>query len=165
MTKADRGDVSDDALLPFVDAWSVDIDAPPRVVWDTVLRSVPGARPGLGLRAWAAVWKADPAESNGLASHVLGAERPGFVVAEVVPPATYALAGRHRFARYQLVFRIGQRGVGQSRLTAETFASFPGTGGRLYRTLLMTAKSHAIVMWTIMRVLRRRAERTARRQG
>ena len=35
MTKADREDVSDDALLPFVDAWSIDIEAPPRVVWAT----------------------------------------------------------------------------------------------------------------------------------
>lgn len=157
--------MSDDALLPFVDAWSIDIDAPPQVVWETVLASAPGARPGVGLRAWAAVWRADPAESNGLASHVLGAERPGFAVVEVVPPATYALAGRHRFARYQVVFRIAARGAGQSRLTAETFASFPGAGGRLYRTILITAKSHALVMWTIVRVLRRRAERSSRRQG
>jgi hypothetical protein len=164
MTKADREDVSDDALLPFVDAWTIDIEAPPRVVWDTLLASVPGARSGLGLRAWAALWGADPAESNGLASHVLGAERPGFVVAEVVPTTTYALAGRHRFARYQVAFGITQRGAGYSRLTAETFASFPGMGGRLYRALVISAKSHALVMWVIMRVLRRRAERSARRQ-
>lgn len=154
-----------DALLPFVDAWSVDIAAPPRVVWETLLASVPGARPGIGLRVWAMAWGADPADSNGLASHVLGAERPGFAVVEVVPPATYALAGRHRFARYQLAFRIDQRGGTQSRLTAETFASFPGMGGRLYRVLLIDAKSHALVMWIVTRLLRRRAEVVARHQG
>lgn len=148
-----------------MDAWSIDIEAPPLVVWEALLASVPGSRPGVGLRAWALVWRADPAASNGLASHVLGAERPGFAVCEVVPPATYALAGRHRFARYQFVFRIGQRGAGQSRLTAETFASFPGTGGRLYRTLLLDAKSHALVMWMTVRLLRRRAEHAARLQG
>lgn len=157
--------MNDAALLPFVDACSVDIEAPPRMVWAALLASVPGARPGLLVRAWAVAWKADPAESNGLASHVLGAERPGFTVAEVVPPATYALAGRHRFARYQVVFRVAQRGGGQSRLTAETFASFPGSGGRLYRMLLITTKSHALTMWIIVRLLRRRAEHLVRRQG
>lgn len=159
------GVVSQDGLLSFIDAYSLDIEAPPRVVWDTLLEWAPGVRPGLLLRAWAALWAADPAESNGLAAHVLGAERPGFTVAEVVPPVTYALAGQHRFARYQLVFRLTQLGGGHTRLTAETFASFPGTAGRLYRTLLMTAKAHALTMWVVMRVLRRRAERAARRQG
>jgi hypothetical protein len=154
--------VSDDALLPFVDAWSVDIEAPPRVVWEVLLASVPGPRPGAVLRAWAAVWRAEPADSNGLAPHVLGAERPGLAVCEVVPASTYALAGRHRFARYQLVFRIGERHDGRSRLTAETFASFPGTSGRLYRTLLLDAKSHAMVMWITLRLLRRRAQHAAR---
>ena len=110
-------------------------------------------------------WESDPAASNGLASHVLGAERPGFAVCEVVPPVTYALAGRHRFATYQLVFRIDQRGPGQSRLTAETFATFPGTAGRLYRMFLMDAKLHALVMWSMVRRIRRRAEATLRRQG
>ncbi len=157
--------MSDDALLPFVDAWSIDIAAHPPVVWAALLASVPGPHAGAVLRAWARVWGADPAESNGLAVHALGAERPGFVVCEVVPPATYALSGRHRFARYQLVFRIEQRGSGESRLTAETFASFPGTGGRLYRTLLIDAKLHALVMWITTRVLRRRAEQAARHQG
>ena len=157
--------MSENALLPFVDAWSIDIEAPAPVVWAALLGSVPGPRAGAGLRAWAFVWGADPADSNGLASHVIGAERPGFAVCEVVPPATYALAGRHRFARYQLVFRIGERGTGQSRLTAETFASFPGTGGRLYRTLLIDAKSHALVMWITLRLLRRRAEHAARLRG
>ena len=154
-----------DALLPFVDAWSVDIDAPASVVWDAVLASAPGTQAGLTRRALAALLGADPAASNGLASHALGAERPGFAVCEVVPPVTYALTGRHRFAVYQLVFRIDKRGPGRSRLTAETFATFPGTAGRLYRMLLMDAKLHALVMWFMVRRVRRRAEATLRRQG
>ncbi|WP_291986555.1 DUF2867 domain-containing protein [Luteitalea sp.] len=157
--------MSGDALLPFVDAWSIDIEAPPRVVWDAVLAFAPGATPSIWLRAFAWLWRARPAASNGLASHVLGAERPGFAVSMVVPPATYALAGRHRFARYQLVFRIGQRGPGQSRLTAETYATFPGTAGRLYRMLLVDARLHGLVMWAMVRLVRRRAEADARRQG
>lgn len=157
--------VDEPALLPFVDAWSIDVAAPPRVVWAAVLAAVPGAHAGGWLRAWAVVWGADPPASNGLGAHVIGAERPGFAVREVVPPSTYALAGRHRFARYQVVFRIGQLQAGRSRLTVETFASFPGAGGRLYRTLLIDAKAHALVMWVTLRVLRRRAELLAAREG
>jgi hypothetical protein len=161
MTKA----VNEEALLPFVDAWSVDIDAPARIVWEAVLASTPGARPGLAPRALALVLGASPADSNGLASHVIGAERPGFAVCEVVVPVTYALSGQHRFSNYQLVLRIDQRGPGQSRLTAETFANFPGPAGRLYRMLLMDFELHALVMWSMVRRIRRRAETLARREG
>ena len=157
--------MSDRALLPFVDAWSVDVEAPARVVWEAVLHGGPRSRDALWTQAFAAVWRTEPRASNGLPPHVIGAERPGFSVSEVVPPATYALAGAHRFARYQLVYRIEQRGGYRSRLTAETFASFPGTGGRLYRTLLIDARLHALVMWTMVRLLRRRAEALARREG
>lgn len=157
--------MSEDVLLPFVDAWSIEIAAPPVAVWDAVLALGPGPRPSFWYRAFASLWQADPAVSNGLASHVLGAERPGFAVCEVVRPATYALAGRHRFARYQLVFRIDQRGPGRSRLTVETFATFPGRAGRLYRMCLMDARLHGLVMWAMVRLVRRRAEADAHREG
>ena len=157
--------MSQRVLLPFVDAWSIDIEAPPRAVWEAVLAMAPSAEPGLARRALARVWGVDPAGSNGLASHVLGAERLGFVVCEVVPPVTYALAGRHRFARYQLVFRISKLGSRRSRLTAETFASFPGRAGRLYRLVLMEGRLHALMMWSTVRRIRGRAERSARREG
>ncbi|WP_396625875.1 SRPBCC family protein [Luteitalea sp.] len=154
--------MTDAVLLPFVDAWSTEISASPRVVWEVVLGMAPGATPSLPYRLWAWAWAADPPASNGLAAHVLGAERPGFAVCEVVPPLTYALAGRHRFARYQVVFRIEQRGAGRSRLTAETYAEFPGWPGRLYRTALLDARLHGVVMWVMVRRVRRRAEALAR---
>ncbi len=156
--------MSDRVLLPFVDAWSVDIEAPPRTVWQVLLESQPPAHAGGWRRALAMALGADPAVANGLGAHVIGAERPGFEVREVVAPATYALAGQHRFARYQLVYRISQRGAHQSRLTAETFASFPGPAGRLYRALVIDARLHALVMWITVRVLRTRAEARARRE-
>lgn len=151
--------MSDHALLPFVDAWSVDVEASPRTVWDTVLDSMPGPYGSLLLRLWAMVWGADPAEANGLASHVLGAERPGLAVCEVVPPATYALTGRHRFARYQVVFRIDQRGATRSRLTAETFADFQGPAGRLYRAVVIGSRAHALAVRATLHLIRIRAER------
>lgn len=132
--------------------------ASPERVWQALLASCPGPRPSVLLRLWALVWGADPAESNGLASHVIGAERPGLVVREVVPPATWAAAGRHRFAAYQVVFRVAPTGVGSSRLTAETYATFPGLGGRLYRAAVISLGPHAFVMRLTLWYLRRQAE-------
>lgn len=154
-----------DALLSLVEARAIDIDAPPRVVWEVLLGSVPGPRGSAWLRVGAVVLGAEPRAANGLASHTIGAERPGFAVCEVVAPVTYALAGRHRFAHYQLVFGIMQRDAGRCRLTAETFARFTGHGSRIYRTLVVDTNTHALVTWTMLRMLRRRAERHARAEG
>lgn len=152
-----------DALLPFVDAYSTDVRAPARVVWNALLDTMPGPRTPLPLRIWAALWKSDPGESNGLACHVIGAERVGFSVCEVVPLATYALAGQHRFARYQLVFRLHQLDAADCRLTAETFAAFPGMPGHVYQALLIDTRSHALVVRLLLRRVRRRAEAAWRR--
>ena len=132
--------------------------APPAVVWEALLAACPGPRDSALLRLWAVVWGADPADSNGLASHVIGAERPGLVVREVVPSATWAAAGRHRFAAYQVVFRIAPNGDGSSGLTAETYATFPGVAGRAYRLLVIALGPHALVMRSILWHLRRQAE-------
>jgi len=144
-------------LLPFVDAHATDVDAPPARVWAALLESCPGAHAGGVLRVWAWLWGADPPASNGLAAHVIGAERPGLVVREVVAPATWAAAGRHRFARYQVVFRIDPRGTG-SRLTAETYAAFTGTPGRVYRFAVLTLGPHTLVVRGVLAYVRRRAE-------
>lgn len=128
------------------------------MVWEALLAACPGPRASALLRLWAVVWGADPADSNGLASHVIGAERPGLVVREVVPPATWAAAGRHRFAAYQVVFRIAAIGDGGSRLTVETYAAFPGLAGRIYHVLVIALGPHALVMRLILWHLRRQAE-------
>lgn len=133
--------------------------APPAVVWEALLSACPGPRASAWLRLWAVVWGADPADSNGLASHVIGAERPGLVVREVVPSATWAAAGRHRFAAYQLVFRIAANGDGGSELTIETYAAFSGLAGRIYHGLVIGLGPHALVMRLTLWHLRRQAER------
>ena len=104
------------------------------------------------------MWAADPPDSNGLAPHVIGAERPGLVVCEVVPAHTFAARGRHRFSRYQVVFTIEPLSASSSRLTAETFAVFPGTLGRLYRLVIIDLGPHTLVMRAALWDLRRRAE-------
>lgn len=136
--------------------------APPAVVWEALLAAVPGTQSAALLRLWAVVWGADPAESNGLAPHVIGAERPGFVVREVVPAATWAAAGTHRFASYQVVCRLAPSAPGGTRLTLETYARFPGRAGRCYRALVILTGAHALVMRCILWSLSRRAARVAR---
>lgn len=132
--------------------------APPAVVWDTLLEACPGPSSSGLLRFWAFVWGGEPAASNGLGAHVIGAERPGLVVREVVSQTTWAVAGRHRFAAYQVVFRIASAGPGASRLTVETYATFPGPAGRAYRAVVLHAGLHTLAMRLTLWYLRRRAE-------
>jgi hypothetical protein len=134
------------------------VSAPPSAVWEALLAACPGPFPSTLLRLWAVAWGAEPSASNGLGAHVIGAERPGFVVREVVPAATWAAAGRHRFAVYQVVFRITPAETGRSRLTAETYASFPGTAGRVYRAAIVRCGPHAMAVRAALWYLRRRAE-------
>lgn len=136
---------------------ATDVDAPPDAVWDALIAACPGPHDSSLLRLWAVVWGADPARSNGLGSHVIGAERPGLEVREVVPPATWSAAGSHRFACYQVVFRIEPTQAG-CRLSAETYATFPGAAGRAYRLLVIALGPHALVMKGVLAFLRRRAE-------
>ena len=151
-----------DGLLPFVDVHQVEIEAPADLVWEALLSSMPSPRTRWLLRGWAALWRAEPCDSNGLAAHVLGAERAGFEVCEVVRQTTYALAGRHRFARYQLVFTLGRVGVANTRLGAETFAEFPGSAGRVYETMLIRTGAHAATVRYLLWRVRQRAETAAR---
>lgn len=134
------------------------MQASPVAVWEALLAAYPAPVASWPLRLWARVWDADPPDSNGLASHVLGAERPGLAVCEVVPTRTFAARGRHRFSRYQVVFTVEPLSASSSRLTAETFAVFPGTLGRLYRFVVIDLGPHTLVMRAALWYLRRRAE-------
>jgi hypothetical protein len=84
---------------------------------------------------------------------------PGFVVARSVPPAVLALLGEHRFARYALIFRITETLAGPVRLSAETRAEFRGRRGRVYRTLVIGTRGHVLATRSILRSVRRAAER------
>ncbi len=135
------------------------MDAPPAVVWDTLMAACPGPRASGPLRLMGALLGVEPAAANGLASHVIGAERPGLIVREVVRPATWAAAGRHRFARYQVVFRIEPSASGGSRLSLETYASFPGRAGAAWQRMVMASGVYGAAVRALLARLRRRAER------
>jgi hypothetical protein len=82
----------------------------------------------------------------------------GFRVMRSVPGSALALAGRHRFSGYELIFEIDDLGGDRSRLRAITRAEFPGMRGRLYRVLVIGSRLHVRAVRAILAAVRRSAE-------
>jgi hypothetical protein len=99
-----------------------------------------------------------PGERSGAVPKI-GSTVPGFVVARSIPPAVLALLGEHRFARYALIFRVTETLAGPVRLSAETRAEFHGAQGRIYRALVIGSRGHVLAAHSILRAVRRAAER------
>lgn len=117
--------------LPFLDEHTVVVDADPARVW-TALRSYVDASLARTARSPLTL--------------LLGTEpRAGFEVAAEVPAERLTLAGRHRFAGYELSFRLTGLPDGRTRLTASTCAVFPGARGRAYRALVVGSRGHVVV--------------------
>ncbi len=101
---------------------------------------------------------------HGVLSRLLGTvPESGFTIIDTRPHRQLTLAGRHRFATYRLVFRVAPEGPG-ARVTADTFARFPGLRGRLYHALLMRTHAHQVATQRMLREIRRRAEMSAARR-
>jgi hypothetical protein len=147
------------ASLPHIDEHSVSITAPPDVVWRSLLDVVCGMTSGRKLPVAKALGCAQ-VEHRGDPGRI-GSTVPGFIVTRAVPPAVLALMGEHRFSRYALVFRIDETLSGPVNLSAETRAEFPGGRGRIYRTLVIGSRGHVVATRSILRAVRRRAERGA----
>ncbi len=129
--------------LPYVDVHSVAIGAPRASVWaalegyagDTILAPKAAVLAGL-----------------------LGVDPPsGFAVAERDAERRLALHGRHRFARYRLVFDLLDAPHGTTELRASTYALFPGVLGRLYRALVIGTRLHVLATRGMLRAVRRRS--------
>jgi hypothetical protein len=144
--------------LPAIDEHAIRIDAPPEAVWEALLATIAGSFGGRGSGAIARALGCAETESKGDLRHP-GGTIPGFVVARVVPPVLLALLGSHRFSRYALVFRVDAMENGSSRVRAETRAEFPGAKGRAYRALVIGTRGHVLAVKSMLRTIRRRAER------
>ena len=96
--------------------------------------------------------------SHGVLSRILGTvPRSGFEVVEIDPPREIVLGGRHRFSTYHLVFRVDPDDD-RSRLSARTYAAFPGLHGLAYRTGLMLTTGHRRATQHMLRAIARTAE-------
>jgi hypothetical protein len=126
--------------LPPLDEHAVDIDAPRAVVWSALLDWRAATFGAISARRVAAL---------------LGcADVGGFHVAEEVPESVLRLAGRHRFATYELSFRL----TGSTRLIAESRASFPGLAGSVYRALLLGTHGLLLAVRRMLGEIKRRSE-------
>lgn len=146
MDSSDGGTIpqSDNRELPFVDEHTTEIAASLEDVWAALRRYV-----DTSLRV---------ADGGPLAT-ILGTQPPaGFEVAGSQPTECLTLVGRHRFSRYMLAFDLTDAGDGITRLSAKTYAAFPGTHGLVYRALVIGTGAHAVATRRILRSIRRRAE-------
>jgi hypothetical protein len=128
--------------LPYVDEHAIRIPAPRDVVWAALERYV-----ATSLRI---------PEGNPLAL-ILGTEpRAGFEVSGSVPGESLDLVGRHRFSTYLLRFELADAPSGTTQLRAQTYAAFPGVGGRVYRALVISMRTHEVATNHVLRSVRRR---------
>ncbi|MDX6603265.1 MAG: hypothetical protein QOF13_2467 [Solirubrobacterales bacterium] len=143
--------------LPHVDEHSVVIEADPDVAWDALLRVADRSFASAG-RASRLLGCADVAASGPrpLAS---GSTLPGFHVETAERPRELALAGRHRYSDYALIFRLDDDDRKGTNLRAETRAAFPGLKGRAYRALVIGTRGHVLLTRRLLARVKHRAER------
>jgi hypothetical protein len=132
--------------LPLIDTHSVAVTAAPEATFDAVQRRFAGFLSGPLGAVVRRAWGCEQAEA--------------FEVVEGKRPELLVVAGKHRFSRYGIVFRITATDNG-SRLSAESRAAFPGLHGRAYRALVVGTRLHVLAT---RRLLREIAD-SAGRQG
>lgn len=149
--------------LPPIDEHSVSVAASPEETWVALLSAVDRFAAGRSAAVARALGCAQTEHAGPPAR--IGSTVPGFVVARSIPPAVLALMGEHRFSRYALIFRIAETSLDPVLLSAETRAEFPGRRGAAYRAAIVGTRAHALVVSSILRTVRRRAEGKARSSG
>ena len=150
----DADTVASTEELPRIDEHTITIrvDDPERV-WSALGDVLGRSRvPGLGRSRipttgyGARLLRVHPGTRSG-DPRLAGSTLPGFTIVRAEPGKELALAGRHRFSLYALIFHLaaGKRHV---TLSAETRADFPGVSGRVYRGLVT---AHAATCWWFAR--------------
>ncbi|WP_199515579.1 hypothetical protein [Nucisporomicrobium flavum] len=138
--------------LPFVDEQHTTVPAPAPVAWELLCARVPRFADA---ETYARLIGARPRGFSGgpLAE---GSTLPGFEVTEAVPGRLLRLAGRHAFSRYELVLALSEEDGG-TRLSARTYAEFPGVHGFAYRALVIGSGAHRFFVARLLRGVREAA--------
>jgi hypothetical protein len=146
--------------LPHVDEHVVDVAAPPGRAWTALLAVLHGTFGSTAARGIAVALGCVPSATSGWGRPDVGSTVPGFRITSAEPPALLVVAGRHRFSRYGIVFRLEPTATG-CRVRAETRARFPGPHGALYRMAVIGTGPHVLVTTRMLRTVARVAERAA----
>lgn len=131
----------DTGALPYVDEHQTTIAASRDLVWTALRHYVDSSLLVSG--------------RNPLAWLLGTVPRTGFEVSREVPRQQLSMAGRHRFARYLLVFELADVAGGKTVLSAQTYAHFPGPHGLVYRALVIGSRAHAVAVRRMLRSVRR----------
>ena len=145
--------------LPYIDEHAVTVDAEPDSVWRALLetsrRELTGNPPAALIRLMDLHPSGRRGDWQGIVR--VGDALPGFAVEEVREAEHLRLRGGHRFSSYSLVFDIAPAPGGRgSRLSARTYAAFPGLLGRGYKALVIDSRAHRLI---VRRLLGRIASR------
>jgi hypothetical protein len=147
----------DPDALPFVDEHGVEVAAAPDAVWEALCRVSEGSFSSSSAGRFAHLVGCESTEPSGPRPLAEGSAFPGFVVVRAEPGSHLALAGRHRYSDYALVFHLDGDGR-TTRLRAETRAQFPGASGRLYRAAVIGTRGHMLVTTRLLGAVKRLAE-------
>ena len=140
--------------LPFIDAHARHIDADAELVWRALGRML-AKTDHLTTAAVVRLLGARPAGASG-DPLTTGSSVPGFAVIRSNRPTELALAGRHRFARYELTFRL-EPDDGATLVRAESRAAFPGLHGRLYERMVIGSRGHIVAVRRLLAGIAREA--------
>ena len=146
--------------LPRIDQHAVVVQAPVSRSWAAVIHVVGVRLSRRTSRVLATALACADRTSIG-DPEAVGATLPGFRVARSQPLSTWSLEGEHHFARYALSFHLDQVDDARSRVRAESRAAFPGREGTVYRALVIGSRGHVIAVRSILRAIKRHAERDA----
>ncbi len=147
--------------LPLLDEHAIAIAADDRNVWEALLAVVDAVGTKTGAAAFVRIVGCDDTTASGPRPLEQDGTIPGFRVAVADAARRLLLAGRHRFAWYELEFHIDRRDACATQLRAASRARFQGLLGWVYGRLLMSSGMHVRAVRSLLTEVRRRAERTA----
>jgi hypothetical protein len=122
--------------LPYIDEHVISVGSDRAATWSALV----------------GMWCRDPDDLSTIRS-------PFFRLHKATPLTRLALDGEHPFSVYKLVFGLSDEGPQRTRLTARTWAHFPGISGRIYRAFVIGTGAHRVA---VRRMLRRIAAEAMR---
>jgi hypothetical protein len=122
--------------LPYIDEHVMTVESDRAATWSALV----------------GMWCRDPNDPSTVRS-------PFFGLDEATPRTRLALDGEHPFSVYTLVFELSDEGPQRTRLTARTWAHFPGISGRAYRALVIGTGAHRIAVRRMLRHIAAEATR------